>query len=203
MYQKVADKVNDLGLGMLVKGMDKAQALKLLQQADPNDLQEALKQHARELGTGKSAYEAIKTAAIPGALKSLLMALMLLAPAAMASPGTTEDFAMKLKRAPITMETVEQVEQKAESTAKQDVKKDIASIKDSIKTMKPGQPATGTVSIGGKRYLIQNAGQGDIIKKIVQLDNKMKALESSGALSSQERNQTVGDLLQDSRITAK
>ena len=203
MYEKVADKVAELGFGMLVQGMDKGQALKLIQEADPKDIQEALKQHARELKSGKSAYEAIRTAAVPSALKSLLMALMLLAPAAMASPGATEEFSLKLKRAPVTMETIEQAEQKAESIAKQDIKKDIASIKDSIKTMKPGQPASGTYTIGGKHYSIQNAGQGSVIQEIVQLDNKMKALVSAGAMTTQEHTTTIGNLLVMAGIPSK
>jgi hypothetical protein len=201
MYKRFSDKIALVGMGMMVTGLDKAQALKILQQANPEDIQKALKQHAVELKSGKEVFEAIKTAAID--FKSILLALALLAPAAMATPDGTDTMSLQLRKAPLNIETITTIEKEQETKAKQSLKEDVKSIKDTIVTNKDDSPARGTVQLGGKTYIYNTVGQAKVIREIVKLDKKMKGLENAGTVTPEEHTKTVADLLKDARIPTR
>ena len=202
MYQKVSDKVAMIGMGIMTAGMDEAQALKILQQAKSEDIQKALRQHAMELKSGKEAFEAIKTAAID--LKSILLALALLAPAAMATPEGTMKLIPLSQESNITMNVIDQVEKGEETKAVKSVKDEAKAIKDTIVTMEPGKPiVSAPITIGGKKYVAENSGQAGILKQIVKLDNKMKGLETAKAIPSGEHQRVISDLLSSARIPTR
>jgi hypothetical protein len=188
MYQSVSDKVADVGLVMMVAGMEKNKAINTVNENKEKILKvlEQLSKTEDKTAAGFNPIEKAKTLLGPVLFAAFVS---LFGTSAFADSAAADTVLLQLRKAPLTVETSESVQQEIEDNAKKDVAKDIAAVKDTIENIDPGQSTSGAVSIAGKKFYFDNEGQAKILGQIAKLDNKLKLTQAPN------RDKVVTDLI--------
>jgi len=200
MYTPVSKEVRKIATSMMIADMTKEKALEIIN-SDPEAASQFLKEYADAMKKGLSASEIAITA---GAGKTVLYTVFTVL-GLLGSAQAADDFSLKLRRSPSTMQSIEQMAQEAASKAKQELRDNISKIKTEAKKIQekkgPILPGPQKKLLGGKTYSISTYGQAEIFKLAVNVDNQMKDMVSSGNLSSSERASHINDIVEAAGIT--
>jgi hypothetical protein len=132
----------------------------------------------------KSASLDKEAAGISPLIRTFILALMTLAPAIFAVPSMQSDLEMKLKKGDqITMEQVNQMNDRAQQELQSVTEKSVNKVNDAIKESsgKEKQVDFG-VQIGKEKLMAANAYEANILKAMAELHKELAAQKHSGAM---------------------
>lgn len=184
MYSKLSDAISDIGSELCLASMSQQEAEKKIEELKTNP--ELAKQLITELSRMKPGQKPVLTAAMGAPAKALLMALMFLAPSAFATGSGLDSLKMMMKNpSNITMEKVNQIQDKAEKTQAQEQQ---GRLKDLVKNTKPGAvlPTPHQIDIKGIKFTPTSEGQAGLAQKAVKMLNEMG---SAGAGQQEVKDQ--------------
>lgn len=139
----------------------------------------------KQVGDALKGFKAGKEAASIGpAIRTFVLALMTFAPAIFADPGIAAELEMKLKKAdPITMEQINQMNDRAEEAVKKQTDKSVDQINQAIKDVSGKEKDVDfKAKIGNEELTAANAYEAKILKSMVNLHSLLLSQLKNGAL---------------------
>ena len=184
MYSKLSDAISDIGSELCLATMNPAEAEKRLEELKTNP--ELAKQLINELSRMKPGQKPVLTAGMGSPLKALIMSLMFLAPAAFADEGGLNSLKMMMKNpSNITMEKVNQIQDKAEKTLSE---KQQDQLKEMVKNTEPGAilSTPHQIDIKGVKFTPTSQGQAGLAQKAVKMLNDLGSAVGETRVDSQK-----------------
>lgn len=179
MYSRLSDAISATGSGILMAAMSPGDAKKELEKLkDDPGLAKQLFDELAKRKPGQKPLTAGEVMAMSPMLKTFMIALMTLAPAAFADEDGLSDLKMMLKNpSNISVEKVNTIQEKSEDSM---AKKQLEDMKALAKSTKPGAetPTPQAFNLKGIKITLNSQGQASLAQKAVKMLNE---LGSSGA----------------------
>lgn len=167
---------------------------------DPKILEEVL-QGIKQVQDKPKMKAAASVIAMNPVAKGILMALMALAPSVFAQESALNEFKLELKKAPrMTMEQFEDVALNMEQKAKTNIKKDMQTKVNEIKTEMASKdgldiPATGTTAVGKERLNFRNKLQARVLEMIQDLEKDLITKFNNDVVTKSDLDTTIKTLV--------
>jgi hypothetical protein len=171
MHNKLSDVIAEMGFNLSMIAIDKGQAQKSIEQLKENpDLAKQVLEEVKKLKPGQ---KLAVTAAMSPLVKTILMGLMTLAPAAFADEGGLDSLVNMLKNpSKINIEQVNKIQEKSQGSQAQTQQ---GELKQMAKGTKPGATLSTPqmISLKGVKFSPANQGQAGLAQKAVKMLNDM------------------------------